>query len=473
MNDALQSGKRRHYNPQKNVKQSVPTLGRWLLAALLVTLATLTSHAQTIGIIDTGSKIPQKETFDIRFDYTTSVNRRAVVSIKKPSQNWATYATTTVNLTASTTNRAKCVTLSYSTLPALGTGYVLEIKMINQSNNNQVAYKSTNVEVKAGKQGFHTWQGKLYNSRENQFLIRGVNSMNADWDNYNRFLAYDSIPAIAAQKFNTIRIQWRTNAGPNLSVTNLDNAIARAIQNKLIPIVQLHDVTGSANPADLTAMANWWADHAWLLVKYRPYILVNIANEWSPWGTTGTAWLNAYNNAISIIRNAGFSGTLVVDAPAYAQDPNAVFNHGQQMINADPRRNLVFSLHTYAQWGGSNPDYSIADEIADLSQIQLPFIIGEFAQKHPDGNHNWVNIDFWQILRSCKDHGVGYVGWAWKGNGSYVHNGTYIDLAPLDISTTWNGASFTSDWGHPLINWAVYGVKATSVVSTQFNGSGL
>ena len=60
-----------------------------------------------------------------------------------------------------------------------------------------------------------------------------------------------------------------------------------------------------------------------------------------------TFWRDAWNNAITTLRNAGYSGNIVVDASAYAQNPNGPKQFGQEMLNRDPFSNLLFSVHMY------------------------------------------------------------------------------------------------------------------------------
>lgn len=426
-----------------------------------------TASSQTIEYIDYGGKVPNQGFFDVRFNYSTSSWRECVVSVKKPSENWKTYAWKKVSLSPGS-NMVKAVSLSYLSTPPTGSGYVVEVKMLNWGTNTQVAYKNVSVVVQYGKQGFHTWKDKLYDANTNAFLIRGINNAHADWDNYGRYYAYNALDNISSYKFNTVRIQWRKYTTGGLTINDLENTIKRCIAQKMVPMVELHDATGSASVSQLNEMAQFWADNVWLLVKYRKYIIVNIANEWSPWGTSPWDWYQAYKGAIKIIRDAGFSGTLVIDAPAYAQDPNGPKWYGQDLINYDPVSNLVFSLHMYAQWGGSNPDYSIVNEMQAIKNKQLPLIIGEFAHKHPADACAEVSIDFWAIMRESRKHGYGYIGWSWHGNGMGECS---INLNYLDVATTWEGASLGSAWGNHLVNYTGYGIASTSVRATIFNST--
>ena len=99
-------------------------------------------------------------------------------------------------------------------------------------------------------------------------------------DNYNRNYALDSIPAIAKTGANAIRIQWRINLQGGLTNDHLDKVIQASINNGLVPIVQLHDATGSSDRWALDNCATWFKNNVWLLNKYKKYLIVNIANEW-------------------------------------------------------------------------------------------------------------------------------------------------------------------------------------------------
>ena len=94
-------------------------------------------------------------------------------------------------------------------------------------------------------------------------------------------------------------------------------------------------------------MAQYWADNIELLIKYRKYIIVNIANEW--WGTSPEMWRDSYKAAITIIRDAGFSGALIVDGNTN-QSPVGVKLYAKSLIEYDRFHSLIFSIHIYAQW---------------------------------------------------------------------------------------------------------------------------
>lgn len=428
------------------------------------TTTVVSSSTDAVTFIDFGGKIPFEDQFDVFFKYDAAGDRDAEVSLKKPTENWKSYATKRVRVTGGS-NKGKAVTLVRTETTPLGSGYVIEVKLLN--NGVQTGYLKQDISVTAGKQGFHVNNGRVYDANKNEFIIRGVNNNHADWDNYDRWLAYNALDNIALTKSNCVRIVWRKYG--MLSTADLDKIIARAVQYKLVPMIELHDATGDANSGKLIEMAQWFADQVWLLIKWRKYILVNIANEWSPWGTSLTFWRDSYLQAISVIRNAGYSGTLVIDASAYAQNPNGPKLYGQEILNKDSSKNLLFSVHTYVEWSAQIPNYNIVNEFQALKTAGIPVVIGEFANQHDatqNGNCIMTQIDAVSIMRECAKHSFGYLGWSWAGNGQ----GSCGSLAYLDIALNSNWESFGSysTWGNILINTPVYGIRDSSKLATIF-----
>jgi mannan endo-1,4-beta-mannosidase len=424
-----------------------------------------------VTYVDYGGKVPTDDRFDVLFKYDADGARDCEISLKKPTENWKTYAYKKISCGVGK-GVAKALTLTYITNPVAGTGYVVEVKITNAGV--QTAYMTYNVVVENGKQGFHTYQGKLYDANKSVFTIRGVNNAHGDYDGSGggtggkRWLAFNALRHIALHKSNTVRILWRTNN--DLSSVDLDKVIAEAIAQKLVPIIEMHDATGSDKPADLHAMARFIANNVWLLVKYRKYIIVNIANEWSPWGYAIASWRDAYKTAIQIIRDAGYSGTLVVDASAYAQNPNSIKSHGGELVTADTYRNLVFSLHMYAEWSRQQPNYNIVTELQAIKNLNLPLLVGEFADKHPahiNGKCVNADIDAKIIMSECQKHGFGYLAWSWAGNGVDASCGDikYLDMVNL---LKWDASSGFGTWGNLVLNEPGSGIKASAVKASVF-----
>ncbi|MGC8823759.1 MAG: cellulase family glycosylhydrolase [Bacteroidales bacterium] len=244
---------------------------------------------------------------------------------------------------------------------------------------------------------------------------------------------------------NCLRIVVTTSTSDN----DWQACVRSCINNQMIPMVELHDVTGSNDANRLNDMARFWASKKSFLTSpdIAKYILINIANEWGDWylaNSNQVAWLEAYKTAISTIRNAGIQTTLVIDAPNWGQDlrnAETIRNYARALQNHDPAHNLLFSVHMYCEWstsGGSN----VYNALNAIKSAGIPIIVGEFGWQHDNGGGSVCDIDESNIINTCQSLGVGWLAWSWKGNGGNV---TYLDL-----SNDWAGTNLTT-WGNRVV----------------------
>ncbi|MCU0431639.1 MAG: Ig-like domain-containing protein [Cytophagaceae bacterium] len=312
-------------------------------------------------------------------------------------------------------------------------------------------------------QGFRVSGNRLLDANGNNFVMKGINVPLAWYIND----VNNNIAAIKTRTgSNCLRIVVTTNTPDNAWQT----CVQRCIDNDIIPMVELHDVTGNNSPSELNRMAQFWASKASYLTRpeIARYILINIANEWSDWNmganATGTlsrdTWKNAWITAVRTVRNAGIRTTLVVDAPAYGQD-----NRGQAMLwyardvqAADPERNCLFSVHMYCEWSVTG-NSSVTSLLPAIRNSGIPIIVGEFGFQHSESGGT-CDINETQIINTANANGIGWLAWSWKGNGGGVEY--------LDLSFDWAGNNLTS-WGNTVVNGA--GGTKTATVASVFNGT--
>lgn len=305
--------------------------------------------------------------------------------------------------------------------------------------------------------GFHVAEGAIFDSNCNEFIIRGVNYPYAWYSSRN---TQQDFSAIAAAGANAVRIvlatgaRWDRTSGGTL--TNIINAAKSA---RLISIVEVHDTTGwseQSGSVDLGNATNYWtgADIRAALSGQEAYVILNIGNE--PMGNdTTNEWAPRHAAAVQALRNAGYGHLLMIDAPNWGQDwSNTMRDGGGASIwNADPDKNLVFSVHMYDVYGTSQMVSSYFNGF--LSNYDAPLVVGEFASDHGSSG----NVDEDAIMSFAESLGVGYIGWSWSGNST--------DLASLDITNGFNPSSLTT-WGNRLINGS-NGLLATSEVCSCFD----
>ncbi len=225
-------------------------------------------------------------------------------------------------------------------------------------------------------------------------------------------------------------------------------ALAQVLQwsrdAQLVAIVEVHDATGwsestdAANPS--TAVAYWLSeDIRGALVGHEDTVVINIANE--PFGNTTTEqWAPFHADAVAALRRGGLEHTLLVDAPNWGQDWTHTMRGGvapQQIFDADPSANTMFSVHMYEVYGEAS---DVANYITTFLQSGLALIVGEFSQ-----THNGEPVAAEAILASAASQNIGYLGWSWSGNSS--------SLSSLDVVPDFDTSTRTT-WGELLIDGA-------------------
>lgn len=290
--------------------------------------------------------------------------------------------------------------------------------------------------------GFYTQAGVLYDAYGSPFVIRGVNNAHIYFDTSARFLAWEALDNIKSYGTNTIRVVWQTE-GP---ATLLADILFRIVELGMVPMVEMHDATGSQDEAALLDMAGYYAepDVKQVLLDFREYLLVNIANEWSGQGN----YASAYQNAIGLLRDNGIEHTLVIDASGFGQDAQSIFSNAESLMAADPENNLLFSVHMYGQYSDPSQVQSVLNQAADSG---IPLIVGEFAQTQQGSTVAWQSI-----LDTAQSLGLGYIGWSWLGN----------EDTALDMALDWEGP--LTSWGEAFFN-GTNGISATSKPASIFN----
>lgn len=292
--------------------------------------------------------------------------------------------------------------------------------------------------------GFFTKEGKLYDANGKEFIPRGLNNAHFWFDNGGRELALNALTSISAYHSNAVRMVWQTNyAASNWNnveeTVQLRKMINTAIDKGLVPMIELHDVTGDESKERLLDMAAFYVrpDILEVMKEYESILLINIANEWS--GKT-TTYRDAYKEAVTIMRNAGLKHTIVIDGSGWGQDMTPIFDYGQEIIDNDPQKNILFSVHMYQSYRNET---TITTNLEKAVEMKLPLIVGEFGYQHGGTAENPIQIPYEHILAECERLGLGWYAWSWKGNSGGVEY--------LDLSEDWEGNTLT-EWGKGIVN---------------------
>jgi mannan endo-1,4-beta-mannosidase len=319
----------------------------------------------------------------------------------------------------------------------------------------------------------------LYDTNKQKIILRGVNlPLLDDWN----FPGSDKLAEVEQTGANAIRIEWYKDYGnpsrPVYTITDLDNFLTKCKTSRMIPILGLWDFTCQNDPDLLnTQLISWWTTDPVLSVlkKHQQYLIINLANELGAYRWAGdvatqqatalSAFKNAYKSAITSIRNAGLSMPIMIDAPDCGTSIHAFTSIGQELIDHDPKHNLLLSVHAY--WA----DYDGSAEIQNAVNANLPVVFGEIANKQPnEGDECYFDLDgsnqnhspptgfmYQSLLTTLKANDTGWLAWGWWrdkcASRQMSGNGHFNDL---------------TTYGQDIVNNAAYGLKNTAIRSSMF-----
>jgi mannan endo-1,4-beta-mannosidase len=311
------------------------------------------------------------------------------------------------------------------------------------------------------KPGFYVKDRFLYDPCNNKVTLRGLNKMNIWTDRTG-----SSFAEIAQTGANCVRIVWKAveDNGQPTKAADLDNLITKCVALNMIPMVEAHDATGEWS--QLGAMVNFWkrADMVALIQKHEKYLLVNIANECGDDQVTDTQFTQGYTSAVQQLRQAGIHTPLVVDGTDYGKNLEQLVRVGPGLIQADPDKNLLFSVHTY--WPsafGATPQF-IKDQFQAAVNAGLPFIVGEFAAygAYAGGASSCGpkgQVDYQTILSETQRLDIGWLAWEW-GPGNV---GGGDPLCVIMDMTTDSKFSTLKGWGKEVALTNVNSIQKTAV----------
>ncbi|MBK9793059.1 MAG: cellulase family glycosylhydrolase [Sphingobacteriales bacterium] len=262
-------------------------------------------------------------------------------------------------------------------------------------------------------------------------------------------------PEIAKSGANCVRIVWyKNNSAPAYSnLTLLDSALSRCIQQKMIPMLELHDVTCNNDTTAIINTANWFTQTnvKTILLKYQKWLMLNPVNEagYVMWNSNNeTRFRLMYQSIISNLRNAGLNMPLVLDASDCGQHLNLWKSIGTSLQNFDPKHNLIFSAHTY--WTSyANSTTAITNLLNDAATWNIPVVLGEIANKQDDNTGNCIyTLDVAAVMQAAHNNNIGYLAWVW----------TQDNCGARQMTTNGNSNTLTG-YGNTIINTATTGIK--------------
>lgn len=304
---------------------------------------------------------------------------------------------------------------------------------------------------------FYVQERHLYDRCGEQVVLRGINEMivwspGRDGD--------PEFAEIAKTGANVVRIVWNDEG----SAAELDTAITNAVAQGLIPLIENHDATG-----DLTLLpevVDYWVqdDVVDVLKKHEAYLLLNIANEAGDGNVTADDFAAAYETAIDRIRATGLVLPLVIDAPQWGQNIDVLQAAGPGLLEHDPEKNLLFSVH---MWWHDPSGTRVISELEESVDMDLPLIVGEFSQ-HAVYMCADAPFAYTVLLEEAQKHAIGWLAWSW---GSVPNNDCAGDTGGFDMTTDGEFGSW-NDWGEAVALTDPNSIQNTSVrPASMVNGT--
>lgn len=276
--------------------------------------------------------------------------------------------------------------------------------------------------------GFKVEGRHLYDMNGDKFIPVGVNKM-IIWTDKDGVPSYSEIAKTGA---NTVRIVWGIDGTPE----DLHTAIYNCRANNMVPMIELHDATGKWQ--ELDKLVDYWTrdDVVEVLLKHEKYLLLNIANECGDASISEADFLSGYSDAIKRIRTAGIKVPLIIDGTDWGKNIDILQSQGPKLIEVDPEKNVMFSVHMWwpKTWGYD--EQRIIDEVAETVKMNLPLVVGEFGAMWEENEQG--QIPYKTIMSECNKNEIGWLAWSW-GPGNNPQ--TFLDMTDDSMYDTLH------DWG--------------------------
>lgn len=197
-----------------------------------------------------------------------------------------------------------------------------------------------------------------------------------------------------------------------------------------------------------------------------------------PFTARDCTWRETNKTAITLLRGAGYTMPLMIDAPGSGQNIATLVQDGQALHDFDPQHNIVLSDHIY----GSGKPGQIDSLLSGMPAITgsagaflgPAFVLGEFGPGR-DVNASGGDPTFvtpLEIIASAERLGYGWFAWAWDDND--LGSGTSDDNGYAMVFNNANGYGGTPPNPADLTTYGVqvvldphygtkYAVAATSL----------
>ena len=275
--------------------------------------------------------------------------------------------------------------------------------------------------------GFFVADGNIYDPNGCQFVPFGFNgavfwNVEVDGSRGQHPEAHKgSFADMGAAGANAVRIVTQTagSFGWNSNPETQRELVELAVENRLVPILEMHNATCGEQPIE--PIRTYWesTDMVQLAQDFEDTMWINIANEAD--FESPEKWRDFYAATIKSLRERDVNNLIVLDAGARCgQDPEAILKYGQEILDGDPNHNVVFSFHMYGYWRteecprcgeGWTPPFKVEEDFKALRDTGLAIFIGEFGWDAVEDAS--VLYDPQVVVQTAEELGIGWTFWSW------------------------------------------------------------
>jgi len=203
------------------------------------------------------------------------------------------------------------------------------------------------------------------------------------------------------------------------------------------------------------------------LLAHQDNLIINLANEclYHNWDNqpaqAAVTYRHVYSAIIQGLRSSGINFPVMLDAPDCGTDISLFSIVGSSIVTSDPAHNVIFSAHAYWYGYAGNDSLQMRTLIQNASSLNIPVVLGEFANTQDDTVLCEWNLPYKVLLHSCQAYQFPWICWGWDHDG----------CAERQISSNGHYNALTT-YGNDIVNNPVYGLHATAVRSSYLLHNG-
>jgi PKD repeat protein len=150
----------------------------------------------------------------------------------------------------------------------------------------------------------------------------------------------------------------------------------------------------------------------------------------------------------------------MIDAPDCGTNLDALASVGNNIINSDSKKNIIFSAHSYWYAYANNDSLTYLNKINNAINANIPFVFGEIANLQDDQQMCQYVLNYKPLLSICETKKIGWLAWSWDNDG----------CSQRQVSTEGSYSSLTP-YGNVVVNNSVYGMRLTAKKSKYLTNS--